>query len=164
MPCQFDGRLSAKSDHNAYRLLGSDHVHDVVGAQRLKIQAVAGIKVRTYCFRVVVDNNGFVAELFQRPYRVNGTVVKFYALADTDRAAAKYGNFLFIAYFNFVFFGISRIIVRSCGFKFCGAGINHLIGWNNTPAFAHFTHFLPCFADITRNGNIRKAFFLGGKH
>ena len=92
---QFDGSLAAELDHAAPRLLHLQDTVHILGGQGVKVQPVGGVEVGGDSLRVVVDDNGLAAFLFQRPDAVNRTVVEFNALADADGAGAEYQNLLF---------------------------------------------------------------------
>ena len=91
-----NGRLATKLDNNSLnRVFALDDVKDIFSSQWLKIQPVTGIKVRGYRFRVIVDDDGFVASFADCPDAVNGAIVEFNALANADRAGAENDDFLF---------------------------------------------------------------------
>ena len=61
-----------------------------------KYKPVGGIKVGGYRFGIVVDDDGIIPRLFQRPDAVYRAIVKLHALADADGAAAQHHHgFLF---------------------------------------------------------------------
>ena len=55
---QFDRGLSAELNHSSVRFLDVYHVLHILGSQRLKVQLICDIEVRTYGLRVVVDDDG----------------------------------------------------------------------------------------------------------
>ena len=128
---QVDRRLAAELADNADGLFLVDDGHDVFYGQRFKVQAVGRIEVRTYRFRVVVDDDAVHAGLAQRPGRMDGAVVEFDALADADRAGAENDDALIAQRLDFVFGGVAGIVVRRSRFKFGGAGVDHLEGRRN---------------------------------
>ena len=81
---EIDGRLPAELHDDAFRLLLVDDVQDVFCRQRFKVQTIGDVKVRADRLRIVVDDDGFIAHLAQRPYRMHRAVVEFDALADAD--------------------------------------------------------------------------------
>ncbi len=87
--CQLDGGLAAELHHAGVRLFGGDDVVHALRVQRVKVQAVTGIKVGGDGLGVVVDQNGLAAVLLQRPDSVHRAVVELDALTDADGAGAK---------------------------------------------------------------------------
>ena len=83
---EIDGRLPAELHDDAFRLLLVDDVQNVFCSQRFKIQAIRDVKVRTDRLRIVVDDDGFIAHLAQRPDGMHRAVVEFDALSDADGA------------------------------------------------------------------------------
>ncbi|MNI54318.1 hypothetical protein D3C73_1092080 [compost metagenome] len=110
--CKVDGRLAAKLHDNADRILLRDYVHYILEEQRFEIEPVRSVEVRGHGLRVIVDNDGFVAGVLNRPYRMNGRVVEFNPLADTDRTGAENNYFLLIGMSYFVLCLIGRVVVR----------------------------------------------------
>ena len=132
MLCQLDGRLAAELHQAAVRLFGSDNMVNAFGVQRVKVQAVTGIKIGGNRFGVIVDQNGLAAVLFQRPDCVDRAVVELDALADADGAGAKDEDLLFVGLMGIdELLGLVLLIaggveVRGLGGKLGSAGIDHL--------------------------------------
>ena len=86
-------------------------------------------------FGVVVDDNCLVTGIFNGGYCVNGGIVEFNTLADTDRACTENDDLLFIGYDGSVFAGIGRIEIRDI----CAAmeGINHSVNREHVKRFSH---------------------------
>ena len=106
-------------------------MHDILGAERFKIQAVCRIVVRRYRFRVVVYDHDIIAEFSQRPDAVDGRVIEFDALADPDRSRAENDDHGLAAALQFTRFAIRirrRIEIRGFRRKLRRTGIDHLIG------------------------------------
>ena len=97
---QFDRRLPAERDDDAVRFFFVDDVLHILRGQRLKVQPVRRIEVRGDRFGVVVDDDDFVSELFERPYAMHGRIVKLDALPDADRARADNDDALFRTLLN----------------------------------------------------------------
>ena len=95
---QVDGSLTAKGRDNALGLFQLHHVHHVLHRQRLKIQLVGGGIVRGDGLRVVVDDDGLIARVFNGLDRVDGGIVKFHALPDADGAGTEDDDLLLIRY------------------------------------------------------------------
>ena len=89
---EIDGRLAAKLDDDSLRFFLIDDVEYVLGRQRLEIQPVRDIKVRGDGLRVIVDDDGLNAHLFERPDRVNRAVIELDTLSDADRAGTKHNH------------------------------------------------------------------------
>ena len=157
---QVNCSLTTELYDNAFRLFFFDYVEHVFQGQRFKVQFIRDIEVSGNGFRVVVDDDGFVAHFAERPYGVYGAVVKFYALTDTDRTGTKYNNFFLVAYSNFVFFFVGGIVVRGCSFKFCSAGIYNFICRQDVVFFTHCTYFKSVLANQLANYRISEAHFL----
>ena len=122
--------MSAECNYNAYRLFNLDDIHNIFVGQRFKIKPVAGVKVGRNRFGIVVDEYNLVPKLLKRPYAVNGGVVKFDTLTDSDRTGAENDDFLFLVVAKLACLAvlvICRIKIRCFSGKFCAAGINHFI-------------------------------------
>ena len=126
---QIDGGLSAERDDDAVRLLHVDDVLDVLRRQRFKVKPVRGVKVGRNRLGVIVDDDDFIAELFQGPYAMHGGIVELDALSDADGTGPDDDDTLFLALGNerlgFVIFVIGRIEIRRLRRKFGGTGIDH---------------------------------------
>ena len=130
--------MTTVSNDNTDWFFNVDDWFDIVPCNRFKVKAVCGVKVGGNGFRVVVDNDYFVAKFFERPYGVYAGVVKFNPLTDTDRTGTKYDNtffggfcdwfkgLVFCAFFRCFEYGVE---VRGCCGKFTGTGINHFVDW-----------------------------------
>ena len=90
---QLDGRLSAELHHCAVRFLNVHDALHIFRCEGLEIQLVRDIKVRTYGFRIVVDDDRLVSFFSKCPCTVHGTEVKLDALADPDRAEPRTRTF-----------------------------------------------------------------------
>ena len=77
------------AEHGAVRLLLADEGDDVLGGQRLEIQAVGGVVIGADGFRVAVHHNGFEPGLAQGVGGVDAAIVELDALADAVGAAAE---------------------------------------------------------------------------
>ena len=84
--CKLNSCLTAEGNNNAIWLFCVDNAHNIFICEWLKIKSVGCIEVCRNCFRVVIYDNNIKASLFQCPYAVNGGIVKFDALTDSDRA------------------------------------------------------------------------------
>ena len=157
---QVDCSLTTELYDNAFRLFFVDYVENVFQSQRFKVQFIGDVEVSGNSFRIVVDDDGFVAHFTESPYGVYGAVVKFYALTDTDRTGTKYNNFLFISYSNFVFFFVGGIVVRGCSFEFCSAGIYDFVCRQDVIFFTHCADFESIFAYQFTNYRVSEAHFL----
>lgn len=87
--CQLNGGLAAKLHDSTVRFLYIYHILHILWSQRFKIQLICNVKVCTYGFRVVIDDNGLIAFFLERPCTVYGTKVKFNTLTDPDGTGAK---------------------------------------------------------------------------
>ena len=157
---QVDSGLTAKLYDNAFRFFFINNIEHVLNSQRLKVQLISNIKVGGNGFRVVVDDDGFIAHLLQCPYAVYRAVVELYALTDTDRTGAKYNNSLLVAYFNLILGFVAGIVVRSCSLKLSSAGINHFIGRQNAVSLTQVADFELGLAYALSDNCIGKAHFL----
>ena len=124
---QVDGRLSAKSDDNALRLLQADHIHYVLRRERFKIQFVGDCVVRGYRLRVVVDDYCLIAGLPDGPDCMDGGIIELHTLSDADRPAAQYQDLLADAGQGLVLLLVGGVEVRDIGLALSGAGIYHLV-------------------------------------
>ena len=119
-----------------------DDIFHVLWRQWFKIKLVRNIKVGAYRFRVIIDNHRFITRFRKSPSGMYGTIIKFNALPDTDRARAKHQHLFRGARFHgFIFTAETGIIVRSRRFKFCSTGIHHLEYRCNAVLITHFPDF-----------------------
>ena len=129
---QLDGGLSAEGDDDAVGLFDVDDVLHVFGGKRLEVKPVCRVEVGGDRLGVVVDDDDFVAELFERPHAVDGGVVELDALPDADGARADDDDALFLAPIDeglclvVIEFVVGRIEVRRLRRELCRAGIDHL--------------------------------------
>ena len=129
---QLDGGLPAEGDDDAVGLFDVDDVLHVFGSQRLEVKPVRRVEVGGDRLGVVVDDDDFVAELFERPHAVDGRVVELDALPDADGARADDDDALFLALvdeglgFVVIELVVGRIEVRRLRRELCRAGIDHL--------------------------------------
>ena len=152
--------MSTKLHDNALGLLFIDNVQHILHSQGLKVQLVSNIEVSGYGFGVVVDDDGFIAHLFERPYAVYGAVVKLYALTDTDRTGAQYNNLLFVTNLNLVLSFVAGIVVRSSSLKLGSTCIYHLVGGDDAVSLTHIANFKLSLAYASSNGLVGKAHLL----
>ena len=128
---KIDCRLAAERNYDAVRFLHVDDVLDVLRGQRFEIQPVGRIEVGGNRFGIVVDDDDFVTQLLQRPYTMNGGIVKFDSLSDTDGTRTDNDNSLFLAFgdkgFRLVVVGfvVGRVEIRRARGEFRTAGIDH---------------------------------------
>ena len=149
--------MAAELHDNAFGLLFIDNIQYILHSQGLEIQLVSNIEVSGNGFGVVVDDDGFIAHLFERPYAVYGAVVKLYALTDADRTGAQYNNLFLIANLNLILGFIAGIVVRSSSFKLSSAGIYHLVGGDDAVGLAHVANFELGLAYASSNGLVGEA-------
>ena len=132
--CQLNGSLSAKLYHCPIRFFQFHNAFHIFCSQRLKIQFIGNIKIRTDGFRIVIDNDCLISFLCKCPGTVNRTKIKFDSLTDSDRTGAQHQYLLFPRRPpRLIFTSIHRIIVRCFCFKFCRTRIHHLISRKNFP-------------------------------
>ena len=130
---QLDGSLSAESNDDAVRLLLVDDVLHVLGSERLKVQPVRRVEIGGNSFGVVIDDDDFVAEFFQRPDAMYGGIIELDTLPDADRPRTDDDDALFRAFRNerrrlvVRILVVGRIEIRCFRRKFRRAGIDHLI-------------------------------------
>ena len=101
---QVDGRLSAQGNDDALRLFQQDDVHHVFRIERLEIELVGTGVVSGDRLRVVVDDDGLEPCLADGLHRVNGGVVEFYTLTDTDGTGAENDDLPSVRHHRFVLF------------------------------------------------------------
>ena len=68
---QLDSSLPAELDDDCPRFLCLDDIIHIFRRQRIEIESVRCIKIRGNGFRIVVDDDGFVACFFERPDAVD---------------------------------------------------------------------------------------------
>ena len=128
---QIDCGLTAKSRYDSLGLFQLDHVHHILDAQRFKIELIRAGIVGGNGFGVVVDNDRLVACRLDGLYCVNGGIIEFHTLTDTDRTRTKYDDLFLIGYDRLVLFLIGGIEIRNVAVEFGSAGIDHLIDGDN---------------------------------
>ena len=127
---ELDGGLTAEGHHHADGLLHPEDIAHILGAQRLKVQAVGGVIVGGDSLRVVVDDDHVIAQFPQGPHAVDAAVVKLDALADADGAGAQHHHHRPPAagkgggFAGFIEGGVE---IRGLGVKLGSAGIHHFI-------------------------------------
>ena len=87
---QLDGGLPAELDHRPPGLLQLHHGLHVLGGEGLEVELVGHVKVGGHGLRVVVDDDGLIAQALEGPDRVDRAVVKLDALADADGPGAQH--------------------------------------------------------------------------
>ena len=131
---QLDGRLAAELYHHRVGTLGGQHVVHILRRQRIKIQPVGGVEIGGHGLRVVVGNDGLIAQLFQRADAVDRAVVELDALTNADGAGAEHDDTFFarmplrIVQLRLVFIIPGGVEIRRLRVEFRRAGIHHLIG------------------------------------
>ena len=125
------GRLPAEGHDDADGLFHLDDAHDVLGAERLEVEAGGGVVVRGDRLGVVVDDDDVVAHLAQGLHAVDGAVIELYALADADGAGAEDDDRL--AALGALGAGVAAALghgveIGRAGLELGGAGVDHLVG------------------------------------
>ena len=82
---------------SALAFFGVDDFEHIFNGQRFKIQAIRGVVIRRYGFRIAVDHDRFIASVMQRETRMAAAIVKLNALADAVGSATENDDFLFVA-------------------------------------------------------------------
>ena len=95
--CQLNGCLTAKLYHSSIRFFNVYHILHIFRSQRFKIQLICNIKVSTYCFRIIVDNDGLIAFFCKCPCTMYRAEVKLNTLANTDRTVNQEQGFSFLS-------------------------------------------------------------------
>src|SRR3546814_16350173 len=67
----------------------SSDLDNVLGGQRLEVEAVRGVVIRRHRLRIAVHHDGFIAGLAEGIGGVDAAVVELDALADAVRPAAE---------------------------------------------------------------------------
>src|SRR3546814_18022242 len=90
---QLQRRLAAELHddtlQNAAALLLARNADNVLGGQRLEVEAVRGVVIRRHRLRIAVHHDGFIAGLAEGIGGVDAAVVELDALADAVRHAAE---------------------------------------------------------------------------
>ena len=136
--CQLDRCLPAELNDCSVRFLDIHDVLHVFRCQRLKIQLVGDVKVRTHGFRVVVDDDRLVSLFCKCPGAVYGAEIKFNTLSDSDRPRSQYEDFLLsFRTDSLIFTAVHRIIIRRSRREFSRTRVNHLKDRHNIICFSH---------------------------
>ena len=135
---QLDGGLAAELHHRPVGMLDVHHILHILRRQRLKIQLVRDIEVRAHGLRIIIDDDRLITRSGKSPGGMNGAVVEFDSLSDSDGAASQHQNFLRAdgsigtnlaasGFLRLVFSAVYRVIIRRARLELRGAGIHHLI-------------------------------------
>ena len=100
---QLERRLPAELDNDAIRLFTPHDTQHIFQRQRLKIQLVGRVIIRTDGLGVTVHHNGFKAVFFERKGRVHAAIVELNALADPIRPATQNDHLLAVGRLGLVF-------------------------------------------------------------
>ena len=157
---QIHGGLTAQGGNHAVRLLQCHDVHHILGGQGLKIELIRSGVVRGDGFRVVVDDDGLVACFPDGLHRMDGGVVEFHTLANTDGAGAQDDDLLPGSHNGFVFRLVGGVEIGNIAVKLRGAGVDHPVARENVLLLANFVDFPGRNAPELGNGRIGKAHFL----
>ena len=137
---EVDGGLSAERHDDRLRFFEVDDVHHVLDHQRLEVEFVAGGIVGRDGFGVVVDDDGFIARLADRPDGVYGRIVELDALTDADRTGTEHHDLLLVAHQRLVLVFVGRVEIRHVGAELAGAGVDHLVDREDAVLLAQQVH------------------------
>ena len=161
--CKVDCCLTAKGNDNTIRFFHFDYIHNIFHCERFKVEFVCCCVVCGNCFRVVVDDDSFVACFLDCPYSVYCGVVEFNALTDTDRAGTENKDFLLVCYNTFVFAVVAAIEVWNVVLLMFNV-VNDAVDWEYAVFFAEAEYIqlvhTPLFCDVT----VREAHIFGFSH
>ena len=135
---QLDGGLAAELHHRPVGMLDVHHILHILRRQRLKIQLVRDIEVRAHGLRIIIDDDRLITRSGKSPGGMDGAVVEFDSLSDSDGAASQHQNFLRAdgsigtnlaasGFLRLVFSAVYRVIIRRARLELCGAGIHHFV-------------------------------------
>ena len=121
---------------------------NVFGRQRLKIEAVGRVIVSRHRFRVAVDHDGFIADLFQREAGVAAAIIELDPLPDAVRATTENDDLLAVRWLRFA--GrhpkgrglIGRVHIRRLRLKLGRARVDPLENGADAKTVTQFAHFL----------------------
>ena len=135
-------RLAAELDDHALGALDLDHREDVLGRQRLEVQAIGGVVVGGDRLRVAVDHHRVAPRLAHGHRRVHAAVVEFDPLPDPVRARAEDHDRGTISSANLTMGArcvlgssripggsfVGRVVVGRPGLELGCAGVHRLVG------------------------------------
>ncbi len=125
---QFQRRLTTVLHNHPFRFFDADDFQHVFKRYRLEVKAVRGVIIRGDGFRVTVHHDGFETVFAQCQCRMNTTVVKLNALADTVWSTTQHHDLVTILVrIRFALFLIGRVHIGCIGREFCRAGIHPLV-------------------------------------
>ena len=155
---EVDRRLPAELYDNAVRLFLIDDIQNILDRQRLKVEPVGDVKVRTDCLRIVVDDDGFDSHTAERPNGMYRAVIELHALPDADRPRAEHNDLLLMRYGDLVLgTAKGRIVVRGRGFKLGGTCVDHFVARHNVVRTAHTANLIDRLVREFRNRNVGKS-------
>ncbi len=135
---QIDGSLAAQRCDHALRLLQRNNVHDILRTKRLKVEFIGCGVIGGDCFRVVIDDDGLKPCILDGLDRVDGRVVKLYALTDSDGPGPQNDDLFLFRNDGFILIFISGVEVGNIALEFRCAGVDHLVDRENALCLAHF--------------------------
>ena len=154
---ELDRGLPAKLHHCPVRLFQPHNALHVLGCQRLEIQLVRNVKVRTHSFRVIIDNNSLISRFCKCPGCVNRAIVKLDSLSDPNGAGAKNQHLFWrIGLYRLILASVYGIVIGSVCLKFRSAGIHHLVGGHDPIVIAELLNLLLAFSGKSSNHAVRK--------
>ena len=119
--------LTSELDNNSIRFFGVHHIHYILESQRLEEEFVRCIVIGAYRFRITVYHRNLESLFPQCHYGMHAAVIEFYPLPYPVRTAAENNNFFLVTRFEFIFFFISGVHVRSIRAELRRAGIDRFV-------------------------------------
>ena len=141
---EFEGRLTAQLNDDAFRLFMFDDLPQMFPEDRLKIELVGHVKVGRHGLRVTVDHDGFITAFLDGQQPVHAAIVEFDALPDTVGTAAEYDDLFLVCYLAFVDTTTleSAVEIRGLGLELSRAGVHHFVDPTNAGRLTFLVHLV----------------------
>ncbi len=154
---QFDSCLSAKLYDRTVRFFNIDNILHIFRRKRFKIELIRNVKVCADRFGIVINYDRLIPFFGKCPCRMNGTIVKFDSLSDTDRAGTEH-EYLFLGMRLFYFrLGTEHgIVIRRAGRKLGRTGVYHFESRCDAVLITHLLNLILRFTAQPCNNIIGK--------
>ncbi|GBC80874.1 hypothetical protein HRbin09_02124 [bacterium HR09] len=160
-PGKLERGLTPKLHQNTVGLFLLNHFQNVFQSQRLKVQAVGGVPVGGYGFRVAVHHYRGKAFLPQTGHGMDAAGIELNALADAHRTGAQYHYPRARVFLPLVAATEAAVVVRGGGGKLRSAGVHLAVASAQTLSSPQLPHLHFRNARHPGNSAVRKTQPLG---
>ncbi len=139
---ELQGALAPELQDDALGPLAPHDLQDVLGGERLEVEAGGGVVVGRDGLRVGVDHHRVVSGLFYSVARVNAGVVELDTLTDAIRPAPEHDDGGILPALYLVLGLVGRVVVRRLGGELPGTRVHGLVRRVNSESSTHAPHHL----------------------